>query len=80
MPGGASLCQMAGLEEEMARKIKEDVQLDDFLNFDLERSDLRKYLSKFKLSPEDAEEIFLRILNEYMEEGATRKKREKTLN
>ncbi len=64
----------------MAWKIRKDKFFDDLTLFDVERNNLNRYLSKLRLSPEEVEEIFSRVINEYLEDGLVLKKKKEDLN
>ncbi len=61
----------------MARKINRDKFINDFMFFDDENNSLNKYLTRSKVSQQEKEEVFLRILEEYIEYSANLKKKEK---
>ncbi len=64
----------------MAWKIRKDKFFDDLTLFDVERNNLNRYLSKLRLSPEEVEEIFSRVINEYFGDDSVLKKKKEDLN
>ncbi len=64
----------------MAWKIRKDKFFDDLTLFDVERNGLNRYLSKLRLSPEEVEEIFSRVINEYLEDDLVVRKKKEDLN
>ena len=61
----------------MARKISRDKFINDFMFFNDGNNSLNKYLTRLKVSQEEKEEVFLRILEEYIEYSTNLKKKEK---
>ncbi len=64
----------------MAWKIRKDKYFNELALFDVEKNGLNRYLSKLKLSPDEIEEIFSRVINEYLGDDSALKKKKEDLN